>query len=96
MVPACKVLGIKPVFEARYFLALADSEMLIVDASVARLPERLKGAVDLEYFASGSAELKGRSVGLNRTAYRQRVYGAQCALWATLHPTIATWMQRTG
>ncbi len=64
------MLGIKFEIEAEYHLALNEDELLLVDCGIARLQERLKTVVAVEYFRSGPAEQKASSLGLTRIAYR--------------------------
>lgn len=86
-------LGPKPILEGRFHLPLSDDAMVFVDQAVARLPTRLKDTIDMEYFTGAPGEVKARWMGITRTAYRQRLYGAQWVMYAALLPDVEGWMK---
>lgn len=92
---AAKVLGITFVVEGQYHLPLTEDELLLVDRRIARLAERLRETLEVEYFwGAVPATMKARGLGLKRTAYRQRLHGAQWSIFMALHPHVLTWMAR--
>ena len=92
---AAKVLGITVVIEGQYHMPLTEDELLLVDRRIARLAERLRETLEVEYFCGNApSTVKARSVGLKRTAYRQRLQGAQWAIFVALHPYVIGWMAR--
>ena len=92
--PAAEIFGIKRVLEARYHLDLSEDEFILVDKGIAKLLDRFRVMIDAEYFEGGSAERKGRGLGLTRIDYRNRLYGAQCSVWTVLQPHASTWYAR--
>jgi hypothetical protein len=101
-VAAGNLLGVISVHEGRYFLNLSDDEFTLVDGKIATLAERLREIIQLEYqnlwqgrYWSLAQEAKWYKIGLKRTAYSQRLTGAQWALHQVLLPDIKTWRERT-
>lgn len=99
--PAGTVLRVVTVLEGRYELRLSDDEFTLVDGRVAVLPFRLREIVELEYrgFYGGrryllSQEQKWSKIGLRRTPYKDRLRGAQWALFAALMPHVEHWLKR--
>lgn len=100
-IPAGDIMGVISVREGKYELRLSDDEFTLVDSKIAILASRLKQIVELEYRGMWenrrwllSQEEKWRKVGLKRTAYNQRLGGAQWALHQLLLPYIVIWRQR--
>jgi hypothetical protein len=75
-------------------MPLADAEFVLVDRGLARLRERLKALIELEYLGRGPSNEKARSIGLSRIEYRTRLYGAQWALYMQLGEHVDAWMAR--
>ena len=85
---------IASIIESRdYVIQLSDDAFILIDQTIARLPERLRTIVHMEYCSSRSSSAKARSLGLNRLAYRQRLNSCQWALYAVLMPHIDGWRQ---
>jgi hypothetical protein len=76
-----------------YLIQLSDDAFLLIDAAIAKLPQRLKGIIDLEYRSNLPTYAKLRKLGLNRLACRQRLNAAQWALYAQLYPFLDGWRQ---
>jgi hypothetical protein len=56
----------------------APEGCMLIDTAVARLPEKLKRCLFIEYFGGGVLETKAKQAKLPIFAYRERL---RCALW---------------
>jgi hypothetical protein len=101
-VSAGNLMGVISEREGRYFLTLSDDEFCLVDGKIQTLADRLREIIQLEYqnlwqgrYWRLSQEAKWYKTGLKRTAYSQRLTGAQWALHQVLLPDIEAWRQRS-
>lgn len=74
-------------------LVITDDAFVLVDQGIARLPDRLRQIVFIEYTMEDDGRAKWDWLRLKRLAYRQRLHAAQWALFSVLQSDLDIWRQ---